>query len=134
MPKTTSQPTASSERTRDWAPVAGEGSTRAGRGAAGRVAGCAAWSCCSVGTPERGAGRGLAVVIGDQPLGVPVRVCERAPDTKKPSPPGGGEGRRVSELEQRARGSSGADAPGEYENSLHGRTVARPVPHPVTVP
>lgn len=41
------------------------------------------------------------------------------PDTKKPPPPGGGEGRRVSVLEQRARCSSGADAPGDYEDSLH---------------
>ncbi|CAA9257383.1 MAG: hypothetical protein AVDCRST_MAG54-2294 [uncultured Actinomycetospora sp.] len=45
---------------------------------------------------------------------------EQEPNTKKPPPPRGGEGRRVSRYSGRVRRRSrpsGADAPREYENS-----------------
>src|ERR1700744_3546386 len=57
IPNTTSQPTASKERTSDWAPVSLTGAPAGGAGL-GREPACG-WD-----TPGGGVGRGVALVIG----------------------------------------------------------------------
>src|SRR6478752_10025545 len=87
MPKTTSQPTSSSERTSDWAPVIGTALIRGSLPAAVSARGVtAAWA--GAGRPGGGAGfgpdRGVAVVIWASPrCSLTGSEHEKTPDRRR---------------------------------------------------
>src|SRR4051795_5765845 len=118
MPNTTSQPTSSSERTSDCAPVIGTASKRRAGAAAeapvgpGRLGGGAG---LGPGGPGTGPGRGEAVVMGSS-AHLRVSEHEKTPDRRRAE-----RGWRVD-----VRAHSGVDGPGKYEDEDggHGPTVA----------
>src|SRR3954451_22204892 len=117
MPNTTSQPTSSSERTSDCAPVIDTASKRRAGAAAeapagpGRLGGGAGLGPGGAGT---GPGRGEAVVMGSS---AHLRVSEHE---KTPDRPGAERGWRVD-----VRTRSGVDAPGKYEDEDGGHVGDR---------
>src|SRR3954454_22865386 len=118
MPNTTSQPTSSSDRTSDFAPVIGTASKRRAGAAAGAPAGPGrpgGGAGLGPGGPGTGPGRGEAVVMGSS---AHLRVSEHE---KTPDRRGAERGWRVD-----VRAHSGVDAPGKYEDEDggHGPTVA----------
>src|SRR3954451_5469603 len=108
MPNTTSQPTSSSDRTSDCAPVIGTASKRRTGAAAGAPAGPGrpgGGAGLGPGGPGTGPGRGEAVVMGSS---AHLRVSEHE---KTPDRRGAERGWRVD-----VRAHSGVDAPGKYED------------------
>src|SRR3954463_5959676 len=108
MPNTTSQPTSSSERTSDCAPVIGTASKRRAGAAAGAPAGAGrlgGGAGLGPGGPGTGPGRGEAVVMGSS-AHLRVSEHEKTPDRRRAE-----RGGRVD-----VRAHSGVDVPGKYED------------------
>src|SRR3954451_128139 len=117
MPNTTSQPTSSSERTSDCAPVIGTASKRRAGAADGTPAGpgrAGGGAGLGPGGPGTGPGRGEAVVMGSS---AHLRVSEHE---KTPDRRGAERGWRVD-----VRTRSGVDAPGKYEDEDGGHVGDR---------